>query len=126
VFAARRAPRLAARSAEQDFSPSDLRVFRRLNPDPRRAMDFFVEAFRSGSAGVVEDYRVLASPWGFEPEEIGFPVRFWHGDDDRIVVIAEARAVAQRMPNATFSTVAGEGHLMLMAHPEEVLAALTP
>jgi pimeloyl-ACP methyl ester carboxylesterase len=126
VFAARRTPRLAAKSAEQDLSPTDLEVFRRLHPDPQRAMAFFVEAFRNGSAGVVDDYRVLASPWGFEPEQIEFPVRFWHGDDDRIVVIADARAVAQRMPNATFTTVPGEGHMMLMAHFDDFLEAMTP
>jgi pimeloyl-ACP methyl ester carboxylesterase len=124
VCAARRVPRLATKSAAQDFSPTDLEVFRRLNPDPRRAMEFFVEAFRGGTAGVVEDYRVLASPWGFEPEQIDHPVRFWHGDDDRIVVIAEARAVAQRMPNATFTAVPGEGHMMLMAHFDDIVDAL--
>jgi pimeloyl-ACP methyl ester carboxylesterase len=124
-IAARRTPRLAAKSAEQDMSPTDLEIFRRLNPDPRRAMDFFVEAFRNGSAGVVDDYRVLASPWGFEPEQVEFPVHFWHGDDDRIVVIAEARAVAQRMPHSTFTTIPGEGHMMMMAHFEEILDALS-
>jgi pimeloyl-ACP methyl ester carboxylesterase len=126
VFAARRTPRLAIKSIEQDLSPSDLRTFRRLNPDARDGMKFFLEGFRSGSAGVVDDYRVLASPWGFEPEQIEFPVRFWHGDDDRIVVINEARAVAQRMPNAQFTAMPGEGHLMLMEHADAVLTALAP
>ena len=126
VLAARWTPRLAVKSIEQDLSPSDLRVFREANADPESAMAFFLEAFRSGSAGVVDDYRLLASPWGFTPEEIDYPVHFWHGDDDRIVVISEARAVAQRMPNATFTVVPDQGHLMLMEHAAEVFAALAP
>jgi pimeloyl-ACP methyl ester carboxylesterase len=125
VLAARRTPRLAVKSFEQDLSPRDLQVFRQKS-DAVSAMEFFLEAFRSGSAGVVDDYRVLASPWGFTPEEIDYPVHFWHGDDDRIVAIAEARALTQRMPNATFTVVPGEGHLMLMEHGPEVFAALAP
>jgi pimeloyl-ACP methyl ester carboxylesterase len=124
VAAARRTPRLAVRSIEQDLSPSDVEIFRRINPDPKKAVAFFLEAFRNGSAGVVDDYRVLASQWGFAPEDIEIPVHFWHGDDDRTVSIFQARAVAERMPRATFNVVAGAGHLLLMDHMDEVFAQL--
>ena len=113
VLGARRAPKLAVKSFEQDLSSSDRAIFRRLNPDPRPAMTFFLEAFRSGTAGVVDDYRVLAAPWGFAPEAIEMPVHFWHGDADRMAGFAEARAVADRMPNARFNLLPGEGHLLL-------------
>jgi pimeloyl-ACP methyl ester carboxylesterase len=126
VLAARRTPKLALKSVEQDFSPSDVETFRRLNPDPKPAMGFFLEAFRSGTAGVIDDYRVLASPWGFEPEAIEIAVDFWHGDEDRMVSIAEARAVAERMPHSTFTVVSGAGHLLLMDHLPDVFAALAP
>jgi pimeloyl-ACP methyl ester carboxylesterase len=124
VVAARRTPRLAVKSIEVDLSPSDLETFRRLNPDPKPAMEFFLEAFRSGTAGVIDDYRVLASPWGFAPEQIEMPVHFWHGDEDRMVAIDAARAVADRMPAARFNLVAGAGHLLLMDHLDDVFAAL--
>jgi pimeloyl-ACP methyl ester carboxylesterase len=126
VVAARRTPRLAVRSVEADMSKSDVETFRRLNPDPKPAMGFFLEAFRSGTAGVIDDYRVLASPWEFEPEAIEIRVDFWHGDEDRMVALDEARAVAARMPNATFTVVPGAGHLLLMDHLPDVFAALAP
>lgn len=122
----RHAPKLAVKSFEQDFSPRDLETFRRLNPDPRPAVEFFLEAFRSGTAGVVDDYRVLASPWGFAPEQIEIPVHFWHGDDDRMASLSEARAVADRMTNAHFHLVPGAGHLLPMEHMGDVFATLTP
>jgi pimeloyl-ACP methyl ester carboxylesterase len=126
VLGARRVPRLAVKSIEQDLSSSDRAIFRRLNPDPRPAMTFFFEAFRSGTAGVVDDYRVLAAPWGFAPEDIEMPVYFWHGDADRMAGFAEARAVADRMPNARFNVVPGEGHLLLMNHLRDIFATLAP
>jgi pimeloyl-ACP methyl ester carboxylesterase len=124
VVAARRTPKLAVKSIEQDLSPRDIETFRRLNPDPRPAMTFFLEAFRTGTAGVIDDYRVLGSPWGFAPEEISMPVHFWHGDEDRMVAISEARAVADRMPDAHFTVVPGAGHLMLMDHLDDVFTTL--
>jgi pimeloyl-ACP methyl ester carboxylesterase len=126
VLAARCTPKLAMKSIEQDLSRSDVETFRRLNPDSKRAVAFFLEAFRSGTAGVIDDYRVLASPWDFAPEDIQMPVHFWHGDEDRMVAISEAQAVADRMRHATFTVVHGEGHLLLMDHFGDVLTALKP
>jgi pimeloyl-ACP methyl ester carboxylesterase len=124
VVAARRTPKLAVKSIEQDFSKRDVETFRRLNPDAKPAMGFFLEAFRSGTAGVIDDYRVLASPWGFEPEAIDMHVDFWHGDEDRMVAMLEAQAVANRMANASFTVVPGAGHLLFMDHLPDVFTAL--
>ena len=77
-------------------------------------------------AGVIDDYRVLASPWGFEPEAIQMHVDFWHGDEDRMVAMSEAQAVAARMANSTFTIVSGAGHLLLMDHLPDVFTALAP
>jgi pimeloyl-ACP methyl ester carboxylesterase len=125
VAAARRTPKLALKSIEHDLSPRDVDVFRRVNPDPSAAVAFFLEAFRSGARGVIDDYRVLASPWGFAPDDIEIPVHFWHGDDDRMVAISQAQTVAERVPKATFDVVPGAGHLLLMEHLDDVLAQLT-
>jgi pimeloyl-ACP methyl ester carboxylesterase len=126
VHGARRAPRIAVKSMEKDLSARDMEIFRCLNPEPTRAMEFFLEAFRSGTAGVIDDYRVLASPWDFAPEEIEIPVHFWHGDADRMAGIAEARAVAGRIPHAHFNVVPDAGHLLLMEHAHEIFATLAP
>ena len=75
---------------------------------------------------MIDDYRVLASPWGFAPGDIEMPVHFWHGDDDRTIAMAQAQAVAEQMPHATFTVVPGAGHLLLMDHMHNVFAALAP
>jgi pimeloyl-ACP methyl ester carboxylesterase len=124
VVGVRRAPNLALKSFEDDLSPSDIETFRRLAPDPKTALTFFLEAFRSGTVGVVEDYRVLASPWEFAPEDIGIPVHFWHGDADKMAALSDAQAIAQRMPSANFTVVPGAGHLLLMNHADEIFATL--
>jgi pimeloyl-ACP methyl ester carboxylesterase len=126
VLVVRHAPRLALKGLEQDLSDSDCETFRRLNPDARWAMDFFLEAFRSGTAGVIDDYRVLATPWDFAPEDIDIRVNFWHGDQDRMASLQEAQAVVARMPDARLVVVPGEGHMLLMDHFREVLATLAP
>jgi pimeloyl-ACP methyl ester carboxylesterase len=126
VFFSKHAPGLAVKSLQRDLSTRDLQVFLRVNPDPRAAMEFFLEAFRSGSRGVVDDYRVLAAPWGFEPEEITVPVHFWHGDSDPVVPHRGPQAVAARIPHASFTLVPGEGHMLLMDHMADVFAALAP
>lgn len=126
VVGVRRAPKLALRTFEQDLSSTDIETFRRLTPDPRTALTFFLEAFRSGTVGVVDDYRVLASPWDFAPDDIQLPVHFWHGDDDRMATLSDARAVAERMPSSSFTVVPGAGHLLLMDHIRAIFATLAP
>jgi len=123
---ARRAPRLAVIRMELEMSPRDREVFRRISPSATVAVEFFLEAFRSGTAGVVDDYRVLASPWQFAPEGIEMPVHFWHGDADRLVALEQAQSVAARIPNAEFIVLPGEGHMLLVEHFDDVLLALAP
>lgn len=43
--------------------------------------------------------------------EINVPVSVIVGEDDRIISVAESRAMASEMPNATFTSIAGAGHL---------------
>lgn len=42
---------------------------------------------------------------------INVPVSVIVGEDDRIISVAESRAMASEMPNATFTSIAGAGHL---------------
>ncbi len=126
VNVSRRAPHLAVKSLEKDLSARDLEAFERFTPEHDRAMQFFLEAFRTGTRGVVDDYRVLAEPWDFEPESIRIPVHFWHGDADRMAAAADAKAVADRIPEATFTLFPGEGHMLLVDHIAEVVATLAP
>jgi pimeloyl-ACP methyl ester carboxylesterase len=126
VVAARRTPSVVLRSMEQDLTPYDLDVFRRMNTDPMSAVEVFLEAFRSGTAGVVDDYRVLASPWGFAPESVEMPIHFWHGDADNIVGLSDAQALVLRVPHARLTIVPGAGHFLLMERMRDVFTALRP
>lgn len=69
------------------------------------------EAFRQGAAGVAQDLRLVASPWGFEPRDVAAPVWLWHGRADRTVPEAMGRALAAALPRCTARFVEGEGHL---------------
>ncbi|NLT07286.1 MAG: alpha/beta fold hydrolase, partial [Solirubrobacterales bacterium] len=73
-------------------------------------------------AGAVDDYRVLAEPWGFDPAAIAAPVAIWQGDADRLVPAAWAGRLAEAIPGATVHLRPGEGHALGPAAWREILA----
>jgi pimeloyl-ACP methyl ester carboxylesterase len=75
--------------------------------------------------GFAHDLMLLfVSPWGFGPEQISVPTRIWHGDRDPAVPLAVAEFYEESIPDASLQVFAGEGHLVLWPHAEEILAAL--
>jgi pimeloyl-ACP methyl ester carboxylesterase len=112
------------RDFEKDCSDSD----RALLADASIRADFratVLAALASGVGGAVDDWVVLnRRPWGFSPEEVRVPAVLMFGDADRIVPVAQSRDLARRMPRARVVTVAGEGHLLVVARVREVLDAL--
>jgi pimeloyl-ACP methyl ester carboxylesterase len=70
-------------------------------------------AVRHGGGGTVDDYRAVASDWGFDPADITVPVTLWQGGDDDLVPIALARRLAILMPDAAYRPVPGAGHFLL-------------
>ena len=61
---------------------------RRVAADPRvrdSLADSFALAFRQGVRGQVDDWGIIATPWGFDPEDIRVRVDLHHGGlDDRV------------------------------------------
>lgn len=57
-------------------------------------------------------------------KEIDIPTVVIHGLDDRFVSEAEARGMADAIPNAKFVGIPSAGHIPGMEHPEPVSAAL--
>jgi 3-oxoadipate enol-lactonase/4-carboxymuconolactone decarboxylase len=49
---------------------------------------------------------------------IAVPTLVLHGDEDRIVPIDQARAMADTIPGSRFAAVAGAGHLAPLEKPE--------
>lgn len=71
----------------------------------------FVEAFAGGADGAVGEFRLLEQPWADLLDGIGPPVRCWHGDRDTNVPLADARSLAERLPDGELNTFADADHL---------------
>jgi pimeloyl-ACP methyl ester carboxylesterase len=74
--------------------------------------------------GVVDDYRVMSGPWGFEPADITVPVQIWQGDADDLVPPAWAQRLADAIPDSTLRTVAGAGHFLWYDHWDDIFGAV--
>lgn len=123
AWAMSRFPGLAMRTAEGELSPTDRRAWAKVDSRaPRERMGFFLGAFARGSRGVVEDYRALARPFDFLPDDSRVPVHLWQGTDDRMVPMAHVTALTARIPWAKLHPVEGEGHCLLYDRFEELLA----
>ncbi|WP_455383326.1 alpha/beta fold hydrolase [Salinispira pacifica] len=85
-----------------------------------------MEAFRSGSRGVVQEGRLLGRPWGFRLEEIAGPAVFvWHGGQDSNSPPSHGRAIADAIAGSRFELLPDDGHLStLFNHGAEILDRL--
>ncbi|KAF3140337.1 hypothetical protein TWF703_003210 [Orbilia oligospora] len=62
------------------------------------------EPWRQGSAGPVHEIKLLTElNWGFEFEDVQFPVKIYHGKRDINAPIEMIRWMAERLPNATLT-----------------------
>jgi pimeloyl-ACP methyl ester carboxylesterase len=107
---AQRSPEKFSRQFDKDLSPPDLETHR--DPAFRQAVrEIFLDATRSGPAGVVHEYRITGARWGIALEQIDFPIQLWQGEADAIVPMHHAEYVAERLANATLTVMPGVGHL---------------
>jgi pimeloyl-ACP methyl ester carboxylesterase len=74
--------------------------------------------------GVLDDYRILGSAWGFEPAEIRPPVHIWQGDTDKMLPSSWAERLAASIPNADLRICPGEGHFLVLSRYPEIFATL--
>jgi pimeloyl-ACP methyl ester carboxylesterase len=80
---------------------------------------------RPSAEGYAQDLFILfVSPWGFAPEQISVPTFIWHGDRDPAVPVAVGEFFHRTIPGSSLRVLPGEGHLLVAAHAEEILAAL--
>jgi pimeloyl-ACP methyl ester carboxylesterase len=100
---------------------------RRVLSDPAfEAMfiDDLTTAMRSGFGAVAHDAALFGRHWGFHVEDIPVPVRWWHGDADTIVGLADAEATCERIPDVELHVRHGEGHLGGLAAADLVLETM--
>jgi pimeloyl-ACP methyl ester carboxylesterase len=119
---ARRHPERVLALAAACASPADRRHL--AGPQRRATIAAFRAATARGAAPVAEDCRVALGPWGFAPEEVTGPVRWFHGAADPLVPATQAAAIAARMPRCELTLLAGDGHFCLREHASVVLGAL--
>lgn len=91
---------------------------------PPHTLDALVETFcaslRPGARGTAWDYRILAGPWGFCPEDVSAEVQLWHGAGDRLLPPDHSERLAARLPRATLHRLPGHGHFL----PQRALGAI--
>ncbi|KZO97518.1 alpha/beta-hydrolase [Calocera viscosa TUFC12733] len=59
------------------------------------------EPFAQGSRGFVHETQLLTEDWGFPFEDVTYPVKLWHGRQDKNAPIEMIRYMTERMPNCT-------------------------
>lgn len=84
----------------------------------------FVEGLRPGTKGPVIDLQLFGQPWDVDLTAIKAAARLWIGSADQNVPVNVARELARQVPDCVVSELAGEGHLWVATHYEEVLTWL--
>lgn len=85
----------------------------------------FREATHQGVQGMLDDARVVASPWGFDPAAVRTRVDVWHGTEDTVVRPSMGELLARTLPHARRRFVRGGGHFSIgLEHLSEILAGL--
>lgn len=82
------------------------------------------EAFRQWVRPTIQETRIHALPWGFEPSGIKGKVFLFHGDQDANAPVAMVRQVAGAIPDHELTIYPGEGHLIIPTHWTEISNAL--
>jgi len=70
-------------------------------------------ALAPGIAGWRDDDLAFTRHWGFELAEIGVPTLLWQGVQDKMVPLAHAEWLAERIPGAEVHISAPDGHLSI-------------
>jgi pimeloyl-ACP methyl ester carboxylesterase len=117
-----RHPRLLLRAMVSGAPDAD----RSLLDDPdasRTAALSFLSAARGGVGEMIEDYRLCAGDWGFDPAAIAAPVHVWHGRRDQLVPAAHAAALAAAIPGSRIALDPHDGHFFFRRRIRAILGA---
>ena len=82
------------------------------------------EAFRQGPAAAGDEARHHLEPWGFELNDVDFPVMLWHAKLDESHPVQMGRRIASELQDCRPIYVDGVGSLGFIAHSEAIFSAL--
>ena len=85
-------------------------------------IDDIVHAANGGFQALLDDARLFGRDWGFRLADVTAPVRWWHGDADSIIGLADAQAAAEHLPNVELLLMPDESHLGGFAKADDVLS----
>jgi pimeloyl-ACP methyl ester carboxylesterase len=118
--AARYTPSLVTRLACADVPAHEAAAIRAQGAWMARTME---EGVRNGR-GMVDEYRAMVAPWGFDPAGVAIPVEVHQGSADTLVPESWGRDLAGMLGNATFHLHPGDGHMIGLTKRAEVLSSL--
>ncbi len=82
------------------------------NENVRRFLQAVVQdSFSQGKRGPTDDAIRCYGHWGFDLSQITFPIRLWHGTDDRFAPFHFAEYKARTIPRSELRVIEGRGHL---------------
>lgn len=85
------------------------------------------EVFKQGVAGLLQDFRILNSDFGFRIEDVrkDLPVQLWHGNLDNMVPLQHSEKVAARLGENAHLRITDDTHASIWAaRKEEYLGEL--
>lgn len=86
--------------------------------------DATLGALNRGARSVIADADIYLNEWGFEISQIAFPIRFWHGKQDKNIAWSYTERIASLLPDASTFWSEIDGHYsMPITHAEQILAA---
>ncbi len=85
------------------------------------------EVMRQGGKGSAWDVRLYVREWDFDLDEIQFPLKLFHGEQDRNMPLEVVQRVANDLPSAQLLAYPEEGHVSTFPnHFDEIARALLP
>ncbi len=105
-------------------SPADRRPPARPNSMATFLDDLLNSSRKEELVSPFADIVVFARDWGFHLDEVTVPVRWWHGEHDRIVPFAHGQHVVARLPDAELYHLPRGNHLAGIVLLEEILCTV--
>ncbi len=87
-------------------------------------LDDIAHVAAGGFQAIIDDGRLFGRDWGFRLADVKAPVRWYHGDADPAIPLADAQAAVAKLPDAQLVVRAGESHLGIFAIADQVLQYL--